>query len=217
MTLNEIAYNILDLIQKDPDEQWLERIRYSIKYHRALFIRRDLAKNLSYSRHFVQVIKGLETEKSKITFGDVPAERIYMKTLKRIPNTIRLKDGVPLVRVSDVTEDYPIQHLTIGQMRFHFASKYTGKRPRYIIYEDHIYLVSSFSKLINIHGIFEDPIEAMLLNGCEPNVDPNDLEFPIPSDLIKSITDTIVQSELLPIQQLDNEIRLDGEKAAPNG
>ena len=49
MTLNEIAYNLLNLVRggrSNQDEHIsLDQIKFNIKHYRAVFIRRDFAKN----------------------------------------------------------------------------------------------------------------------------------------------------------------------------
>ena len=55
MTLNEIAYNLLNLVRggrSNHDEHIsLDQIKFNIKHYRAMFIRRDFAKNGFTSRH----------------------------------------------------------------------------------------------------------------------------------------------------------------------
>ena len=58
MTLTEIAYNLLNLVRggrSNQDEHIsLEQIKFNIKHYRAMFIRRDYAKNGFTSRHVEQ-------------------------------------------------------------------------------------------------------------------------------------------------------------------
>ena len=58
MVLNEIAYNLLNLVRggrSNQDEHIsLDQIKFNIKHYRAMFIRRDYAKNGFVSRHIEQ-------------------------------------------------------------------------------------------------------------------------------------------------------------------
>ena len=58
MTLNEIAYNLLNLVRgglSSQDESIsLDQIKFNIKHYRAMFIRRDYARNGFVSRHIEQ-------------------------------------------------------------------------------------------------------------------------------------------------------------------
>lgn len=63
MTLNQIAYNILNVIRggrsNNDDHISLDQIKFNIKYYRAMLIRRDLARNNFMSRHIEQDLKCL--------------------------------------------------------------------------------------------------------------------------------------------------------------
>ena len=41
MTLNEIAYNIADASGRGTNAAYIERLKFQIKYYRALLLRRD--------------------------------------------------------------------------------------------------------------------------------------------------------------------------------
>ena len=63
MTLNEIAYNILNIVRggrsNNDDHISLSQIKFNIKHYRAMLIRRDLARNNFMSRHIEQDLKCL--------------------------------------------------------------------------------------------------------------------------------------------------------------
>ena len=67
MTLNEIAYNLLNLIRggrSGHDEHLsLDQLKFNIKYYRAMFIRRDFARNGVVTRHFEQNLGCLKLKK----------------------------------------------------------------------------------------------------------------------------------------------------------
>ena len=54
MTLDEIAYNLLNLMRggrsSNDEHISLEQIKFNIKHYRAMFIRRDYAKNQHVSK-----------------------------------------------------------------------------------------------------------------------------------------------------------------------
>jgi len=63
MTLNEIAYNILNIVRggrsNNDDHISLSQVKFNIKHYRAMMIRRDLARNNFMSRHIEQDLKCL--------------------------------------------------------------------------------------------------------------------------------------------------------------
>ena len=66
MTLNEIAYNILNLVRGGRPNQSehisLDQIKFNIKHYRAMMIRRDFARNGVVTRHLEQDLGCLELD-----------------------------------------------------------------------------------------------------------------------------------------------------------
>ena len=64
MTLNEIAYNILNLVRggrsSNNDYISTSQIKFNVKYYRAMLIRRDFARNGIITRHLEQDLGCLE-------------------------------------------------------------------------------------------------------------------------------------------------------------
>jgi len=60
MTLDEIAYNLLNLVRggrsSNDEHISLDQIKFNIKHYRAMFIRRDYARNGLVTRHLEQSI-----------------------------------------------------------------------------------------------------------------------------------------------------------------
>ena len=58
MTLDEIAYNILNLLRKgrSSNDEFIsiDQLKFNIKHYRAMFIRRDYARNGYVSNHLQQ-------------------------------------------------------------------------------------------------------------------------------------------------------------------
>ena len=94
MTLNDIAYNILNLVRggrSNHDEHIsLDQIKFNIKHYRATFIRRDYSKNGFTSRHVEQdlgciYLKPVDASKCCRLETTCPVYR----TIKTLPRTIR--------------------------------------------------------------------------------------------------------------------------------
>ena len=104
MTLNEIAYNILNIVRggrsNSDDHLSLSQIKFNIKYYRAMMIRRDMARNNFMSRHIEQdlgCLKLIRVNASKCCNFDIDCE-VY-RTEKKIPRTVRanFKDMITYV------------------------------------------------------------------------------------------------------------------------
>ena len=67
MTLDEIAYNILNLVRggrsSTGDHISISQIKFNIKYYRAMLIRRDYARNGNITRHLEQDLKCIKLKK----------------------------------------------------------------------------------------------------------------------------------------------------------
>lgn len=94
MTLDQIAYNILNIVRggrSNSDEHIsLSQIKFNIRYYRAMMIRRDLARNNFMSRHLEQdlgCIKMRKVNASKCCNFDVDCD-VYKSEVK-IPRTVR--------------------------------------------------------------------------------------------------------------------------------
>ena len=108
MTLNEIAYNLLNLVRggrSNHDEHIsLDQIKFNIKHYRAVFIRRDFAKNGFNSRHTEQDLGCVElmpVDASKCCNLDTKCH-VY-RTEKKIPKTIRYNFEEAITYVGDVS------------------------------------------------------------------------------------------------------------------
>ena len=94
MTLNEIAYNILNLVRggrsNNNDHISISQIKFNIKYYRAMLIRRDFTRNGMITRHLEQDLGCLELEKVDASkCCDLPVECAVYKTVRKIHKTIR--------------------------------------------------------------------------------------------------------------------------------
>ena len=104
MTLNEIAYNVLNLVRggrSSHDEHIsLDQIKFNIKHYRAVFIRRDFAKNGFTSRHIEQDLGCVDVKKVDASkCCNLPSECSVYRTIAKIPKTIRynFKEAVTYV------------------------------------------------------------------------------------------------------------------------
>ena len=99
MTLNEIAYNLLNLIRggrSGHDEHIsLEQLKFNIKYYRAMFIRRDFARHGIVTRHFEQNLGCLKLKKMDAAqCCDFETGCDVYRTVLKIPKTVRFASSV---------------------------------------------------------------------------------------------------------------------------
>ena len=202
MTLDEIAYNILNLVRggrsSTGDNISIAHIKFNIKYYRAMLIRRDFARNGNITRHLEQDLKCVELQKvdaSKCCNLPVNCDVYACKTT--IPRTVRLNFKDALTHISDVTglETIPIvDPITVQWLPY---EKYAKNAKRAYMIGDHLYIYNAKGlQFVNVRGIFEDP-EALQDFDCEGSecYDP-ETSFPMPMDMVQTITQGIMSGEL---------------------
>ena len=204
MTLNEIAYNLLNLVRggrSNQDEHIsLDQIKFNIKHYRAVFIRRDFAKNGFTSRHIEQDLGCLELQKvdpSKCC--GLPSSCSVYRTIEAIPRTVRHNFKESITHVGDITGTGTIPIVHSNLVKFLSYDKYTNKNYKAYMIDDYMYIYNADGlKYINVRGVFEDPSEVKRFQNCDDNecYDDDTSNYPIPMDMIQQINQGILAGEL---------------------
>jgi hypothetical protein len=226
MTLNEIAYNILNLVRggrsSNNEHISISQIKFNIKYYRAMLIRRDFARNGMVTRHLEQDLGCLELMKVDASkCCDLPVSCAVYRTKEKIPKTIRFSFRDALTHVSDVTGLGTIPLIEPHAVQWLPYDKYTkDKRKAYMI-EDYLYVYNADGlQFINARGVFEDPEDVALFDCDGSDCYDDDMDFPIPMDMIQIITQGIMSGELMMLASSMNDTTNDtmqdqGKPAAP--
>ena len=204
MTLDEIAYNLLNLVRgglSNQDESIsVEQIKFNIKHYRAMFIRRDFAKNNFISRHSEQDLGCVELERVNASkCCNLPVTYSVFRSVDPIPKTIRMNFKDSLTYIGDVTGTKTIPLIDSHTIQFLPYDKYTKGRYKAYMIADYLYIYNADGiDTVNVRGIFEDPDEVSRYASCEKGncydsaVDP----FPISMDMINLINQGITSGEL---------------------
>lgn len=223
MTLNEIAYNILNIVRggrSNNDEHIsLDQIKFNVKYYRAMFIRRDLAKNNFMSRHLEQDLGCLVLEKVNASkCCDFPIECTVYRTEERLPKTVRANFKELLTYVGGATGVDRIPLIESTSVKWLPYDKYTGHHKKAFMIEDYMYIHNADGmEFVNVRGVFEDPeaVGAFSCDGTDCYDDNSD--FPIPMDMIQAITAGITSGELMMLAHTPTDIDLDRVQDMPRG
>lgn len=203
MTLNEIAYNLLNILRagrSNNDENLsVGQIKFNIKHYRAMFIRRDFMRNGLITRHLeqdlgcVNLIK-VDASKCPCTFEvDCPVYRTDVK----IPRTVRFNFKDAITHVGDITGLGRIPLIEPYEVQWLPHDKYTATNSKAYMIEDYMYIYNPKGmEQVNIRGVFEDPEELAGLVSCSDHCYDADSTFPIPADMIGAITSGLVNGEL---------------------
>ena len=215
MTLNEIAYNILNIVRggrsNSDDHLSLSQIKFNIKYYRAMMIRRDMARNNFMSRHIEQdlgCLKLIRVNASKCCNFDIDCE-VY-RTEKKIPRTVRanFKDMITYVGGVDGVNTIPV--IQSDYVKFIPYDKYTKNQRKAFFIEDYLYIYNPDGlELINVRGVFEDPEEVAKFDCDGTDCYDDNMPFPMPADMVQAITTALMSGEMMMLTTTVNDTTLD--------
>tara|TARA_B110000259_G_C13940548_1_gene372585 strand:+ start:49 stop:756 length:708 start_codon:yes stop_codon:yes gene_type:complete len=201
MTLNEIAYNLLNLIRggrSNHDEHIsLEQLKFNVRYYRAMFIRRDYIRNGLITRHLEQdlgCLKLIKVDASKCCALDAGCD--VFRTELTVPKTVRFnfEDAITYVGAVDGLTRIPL--ITPQIAKWVQYDKYTGTKKKAYMIEDYLYILNpNGMEYVNVRGIFENP-EDVAEYDCDGDCYNDDMEYPIPLDMLSAINMGIMQGEL---------------------
>jgi hypothetical protein len=195
MTLNEIVYNLADITGKTDVPHFLERLKFNVMYYRALLIRRDQERNTHLPEQFMQSFC-MEMEKVNASeCCDVEIDCIIMRSKKKLPSPIRLKNGSPLTYVGTLDNLKSYAPMSVGELPFIGHSTFTGKVARYFVQNDYLYIVNAKPIKVVVKGIFEDPRDLKDFD-CDGDCYDDDNSFPITADMVQRITQSLLAGEL---------------------
>ena len=202
MTLNEIAYNILNLVRggrsNNNDHISLAQIKFNVQYYRAMFVRRDFARNGTITRALEQdlgCLKLIQVDASKCC--NLPTECVVYRTERKIPKTVRFNFRDAITHVSDVTGTGTIPIIEPNFVEWIPYDKYTKDKYKAYMIEDYLYIYNANGlEYVNVRGVFEDPKSVALFDCDGSDCYNDDLEYPLPADMLQSITQGITSTEL---------------------
>mgnify|MGYP003643002303 CR=1 FL=1 len=204
MTLNEIAYNLLNLLRggrSNQDEHIsLDQIKFNIKHYRAVFIRRDYAKNGFNSRHIEQDLGCVHLQPVDATqCCQLPSTCVVYRSVKTIPKTIRYNFEEAITYVGDITGIDTIPLINSNMIQFLPYDKYTNKKYKAYMINDFLYIYNASGlETINVRGVFENPRDVSNFNECSEGncYNEDSSEFPLPMDMLNLINQGILNGEL---------------------
>lgn len=203
MTLDEIAYNLLNAFRggrsSNDDNISVDQIKFNIKHYRAVFIRRDYARNGLVTRHLEQDLRCIQLERVDLSKCcnikiDCPAWR----SVKPIPRTVRFNFEEAITYVGDITGTGRIPMIKPYEVAFVTADKYTGNNTKAYMIEDYLYILNNKgADYVNVRGIFENPEEVAKFSDCSGlPCYTDDMPFPMPMDMVQAITQGMMGGEL---------------------
>lgn len=211
MTLNEIAYNILNLVRggrsSNNDYISTDQIKFNIKYYRAMLIRRDFARNGMITRHLEQDLGCLELIKVDASkCCNLPTECAVYRTVRKIPKTVRFNFKDAVTYVGDISGTGTIPIVESNTVQWLPYDKYTKNKMKAYMIEDYLYIYNADGlKFINVRGIFEDPEDLARFDCDGSDCYDDNSDFPIPMDMLQMITNGLMSGELMMLSSTVND------------
>lgn len=212
-TLNQIAERIAYAQNQPFNEMLKDNLKFSIRYWRATFIRRDIQAN-GMSDEFLQRIY---VDLQKVSKADACNFDLNCTTILRtsvqIPKPIRVKNDVLFKFVGNV-DGKPFTYTEFEEVPYTCYNRFTSKVIRYCYVNGYIYVFNNtLLKKLAIQTPFVDPYQAnALCEGCYND----DSEFPCPEDMIQQIFQGIVNGELKVVNPTDEEVDIQEDNIKVN-
>lgn len=206
-TLNQIAERIAFAQNQPLNIMLKENLKFSVRYWRAILIRRDIYAN-GMSDEFLQriYIPLIKVDKADACNFDLDCVKV-LRTAVEIPKPIRVKNDV-LFKFVGTADGKPFTYTEYEEVPYTCYNKYTSKSLRYAYINGFIYVFNNtLLKQLAIQTPFVDPYQAnSLCEGCFTD----DSEFPCPEDMIQQIVQGIITGELRVIP-VDEEVDIQSD------
>jgi len=203
MTLDEIAYNILNLLRKGRSSNdeliSIDQLKFNIKHYCAMFIRRDYARNGYVSNSLEQDLGCLDLEKVDASkCCNLPQDCPVYRTKRKPPKTVRFNFTDAFTFIGKPNGTGTIPKVEAYEIEYLPYDKYTSGHTKYYVIDEYIYVYNPKGlEAINIRGVFEDPEDVANFATCEAGTCYDDQSpFPLPMDMVSTITAGLAQGEL---------------------
>ncbi len=203
-TLNQLSDNIAIRLNRPFDSVLKELIKDSYKDLRALYLKRTIERNGIHE----SLKQSYDVELELVDFSDscfISVDCPLLKTKNKVAKPLQYKTDVPFDYVGTITGN-SITHSTFGTIKFYKHLPLVGNAMYYFYMNDHIYVYGN-TKLgvIRIESVFANPEQAISLCNNADCYD-DDMEFPLPQDIIFNISNDIYNIFL---NKINDEVQID--------
>ncbi len=184
-SLNDIAYLIAEQMPQrnsPPGELLLSQLRQTVLHYRAVILRRDYSQNT----------KDVTTAK-EILYLDTELVQEGQYTFKQskvpVPEPIRLKSSGDFIYVGPADGLTNYTQVKKQELLVRKYNKFTGHTPCYVYEDNKLELHNVAITRIRVDSLFADPRETWAINNRLPvSFYDNTVPFPIPMDMVESLT-----------------------------
>lgn len=225
MTINQIIYNLRNLYKdaKSDDIKLSDRqLEFIVNYLRADLIGQDYNKGRSLSSNVKQDLGKVELVKIDASEDtSLKSNTFILKSKFKLPKPLEFNNKDAITYVGGIDKVSPMQFSTKAATTWSKHSKYASKNILPFIKEGYLYLYNctSFTKWVNVEGVFENPREVAKFKqvGGLPVYDPNVDDYPISGKMIRTINQLFLTGEIALFVQLTEDIRNDASDIIRTG
>lgn len=187
-TLNSISENIAFAMGEQFNDTFKQSIKDSIINYRAMLIRQDLDNNpLSYTDYLQSFCIELEVV-NKSECPELSIKEEYLKSKQKVPKPLRIKNNgrSNFKFVGSIDRSIVLTFETGHGMNYMSYLEFQNDVIYYTIINGYLYVLNNLKlcKLL-IEEIVADPRN---IDDCDfPTIFPDDIEFPIPEDMLVSL------------------------------
>jgi len=213
MTLNQLAYSLAQLLEKENDPQFVELCRYNYIHYRSLFIRRDQERNKTLPSAAVQQIVCDMVIVKTIELTGIEAGSDISRTKESLPQVVRLKTRDAFEFIGPIDGIDPFSIIPAREAQYVPYAQFTKLIPRVYLRRGHLYVVNKKPSKILVEAVFADPTRLeRYLRSDGSLAYTEEMDFPLPDDMIQGITQGLINGELKFLQdQKSNEVTIDGQ------
>lgn len=220
MLLSEIIYNIKNLraggLQSVGEDLSDAQYAFIINYYRAKLIKQDIDRGRVSRSQDIQSLGLVTVEKSTDDCCDINV--CTLRTILQVPTFLEFND-TSLITFVGTVDGESFQYSKSNRITWDQYAKYTGKKPKWFILNNYIYIVNpptALIKYITIRGVFENPLNANKFKTCDCDNGETcntgyDFEYPISMDRVDLIVKLIVETELRILQSIIQDDLNDGQ------
>ncbi len=217
-SLKLIADEISDALARPFDDMFKERIKSIFRHELATVIRQQINK-YGISNQFKSNFQSTCIESSPIITSLYSSDGVdnWYRTLNKIPQPVRYESDDPFTFVGSIINNIPFIYtnlsennytsylpmnqkeyqLPVGQTKLKKPARYFYRDGYIYIYAEGIDIDDSF--VLNIEGVFVGSPNSI----TDTTSITDDMEFPMPEDLIQTVKERLLKGELSIIDDKD--------------
>lgn len=200
-SLNQLIYDIKNIIsggvQSDDITISDRQVAFWINQTRATLIGQLLSDGKSIPDALIQHLECVELHcVDAAECCEIETCERVLRSTQKIPESIGRNNRNTILSVSSPDKTVGFTETNYFRQRTNKHNKYTGKRPRWFIKNNYLYLTNTKElEYVSLSGIFEDPTEAALFTTCEGKPCFTwDSEYPI-TGRIATVTTSMILKE----------------------